>query len=463
MKLSSPLSLLYFILVQLSSIASAGAAPGPCTTIQLNNVYHCPTETIMADAEFLFFKVNYNDVTRHALYAGKLRHNVLSQSFLFDEPDGWAILNFSISPNRQIVLLTMSRKDCPANWPNPDGKSCSWGRSVLFSGFLIKNATSGDYYELVNLASKYGTNSTIAGWHTWLTTGKVLLNAKIVADTQYIGATQNQFAYIFTFDYDATKINGFAVSTWGSTKNINSQNCYVGRMHASIPPVGYSNSCSTRQYVTFARRCLNDSLTPDNFSWYNTVNYDGTGGTCRPPGGNVGASSLVPAFKNYVVQVDDQCNPISFDRNQPIRKPNSTGRYRHMGYRSEWGEGQPTINANGSAVAYWVKKSSDLASNINNCAGFESKDNVIIGNGAARVRVCYLDSSRQKCASVVNLPQPADPWNTQENAYFYRMDNGDLSVFTSETTGFYLSDLVTGQRRNILSGFGGGGYPISPK
>jgi hypothetical protein len=169
----------------------------------------------------------------------------------------------------------------------------------------------------------------------------------------------------------------------------------------------------------------------------------------------------VPAFKTYVVQLDRQCNPVSFDRNTPIRTPDSTSRYRHMGFAAEWGDGQPTISPDGNFVAFWSMKSSDLANTYDNCAGFESADNAFIGNGAPRIRLCHLDSSHQKCASLMNLPQPTNPWDTQGGAYFYRQDNGNMAIFSSETTGVYLTDLVTGLRTHLFNGFGG--YPISPR
>jgi hypothetical protein len=270
-----PFPLVYFILIQFASIANAWAAPGPCKTIQLNDIYICPTETMIADAEFLYIKTI--DEQKSALYAGKLRQNVLSESYLFDTPEGWAIGQHSISPNLKIVLMTMSRKDCHVGWPRKDGESCSWGRNVLFAGIPSYNTTLGTYYVLVNLASLYGRNSDIAGWHTWLTPDKVLFNARIVADDITIDDKQNGFAYVLTFNYNETGINGLSISLWGGTK-INSENCYIGRMHASVPTHGYRKSCSAGQYVTFARRCYDEPRTSDNFSWYNTPNYDGQAG-----------------------------------------------------------------------------------------------------------------------------------------------------------------------------------------
>lgn len=430
------------------------AAPVPCQTMTLNDVYRCPSQGVPASAEFLYVKFG----AAPGLYAASYRNTVLEEAPLYAVPQGWQLEQSSISPNRKIILSTMIRPDCPPDPSNPAGASCSWGRGVLFLAFLKTGTGGAKYYELLNLASQYGRNSAIVGWQTWLTTKKVLFNAKILPDGEQIMPDPlhgNGFAYTLSFETDDAGLTGMALSLWGGNP-INDQNCFVGRMHASRPAAGFSDRCGPGQKVVFARRCYDDTMGPQNFSWFNTVNYDGTGGVCRPES-EVGPRNLVPAFKNYVVTVDSNCNPISFDRNAPIRSPDYTGRYRHMGTNPEWGDGQPTITLDGTVVAFWSKKSSTLSNPVNNCAGLESA-NGSPGNGAERVRVCLLDA-QNRCSGVFDLPQPADAWSPQGGAYFYAKD-GHLAVFTSESDGAWLTDLVVGTRVKVLQG--PASYPIMP-
>jgi hypothetical protein len=450
----------FVVLLQFGVVGSVCAAPGPCTTIKTDDVYWCPTEAGISDEEFLYVKGERGE--HGALYAGKLRQKVLTQTFLFQAPDGWDLRQHSISPNRKIIVVTMSRPDCRHDWPSSEGASCSWGRSVLFAAVLRKSATFGNYFELVNLASQYGKNSQIFGWQTWLTVGKVLFNAKIVPDdvdidkNDYCGAHNDcGFAYTLTFDYDEAKVNKVILSLWSG--GVNSDSCFIGRIHASAPTFGYTDTCGPGQYVTFTRRCYDEPLSSANFAWWNSINDDGTGGKCIA---TLGSPRMISVFKVYTVPVDQGCEPASFNRNLPIRTPDWTGRYRHMGFGPEWGDGQPTISLDGELVAFWSNKSSELADKYGNCAGFETQNNDEIGNGAFRVSLCFLDRNRKYCTSRGILPQPANPWDFQSNPYFYRQDNGNLALFTSETSGIYLTDLVTGQRTRLVSGHGG--YPITP-
>ena len=427
-----------------------------CSAVQPDQVYRCPSQALSSSAEFLYIRADASG--GRMLYAGGLQPG-LADAYVFAEPAGWRIETASISPARKIVLVTMHRPDCPAAWPNANGAACSWGRNTLWAGFLKQGAT-GKYYELVNLAAYYGRNSHVVGWHTWLTTKKALFNAKIVPDGVDINpdpARGTGFAYTIDFEYDAANFRVASLNLWGGNL-INSDRCFVGRMHASMPAAGFGPTCAAGQKVVFARRCYDDPVGPQNFSWYNTVNYDGSGGLCRPEA-LAGAPQFVPAFKNYVVQVDSACNPIAFDRNAPIRPPDYTGRYRHMGSNPEWGDGQPTISLDGKLVAFWSRKSSSASSTTSNCAALESEDGTTLGNGADRVRVCTLDG-QNRCSTLLNLPEPTNPWHTQGGAYFHPMDNGHPGVFTSENDGTYLTDLVTNVRTRVLPGFGG--YPILP-
>jgi len=424
-----------------------------CQVIQLDQHYRCPSQALPSNAEMVFIKPDAAD--NRAVHAGTLQGTTFSDAYMFAEPAGWRLETVSISPTRDIVLATMHRPDCSQS---AAGTSCSWGRNVLWSA-VRRQDSAGVYYDLVNLAAYYGRNSHVVGWHTWLTTRKALLNAKIVPDGVDINPDPQHgtgFAYTFDFDLTATALTLKAVNKWGGT--INNDHCFVGRMHASMPSTGFGTSCGSGQKVVFARRCYDDPVGPQNYSWFNTVNYDGSGGLCHPQT-VVGPAMLVPAFKNYVVQLDSACNPIAFDRNAPIRSPDYTGRYRHMGTNPEWGDGQPTISLDGGAVAFWSKKSSTASNTVNNCAAFESEDGTTLGNGADRVRVCGLDA-QNRCASVVDLPLPADPWSPQGGAYFHALDNGHASVLTSEGDGGYVTDLVTRVRTRIMPGFGG--YPILP-
>jgi hypothetical protein len=435
-----------FTFLQLTCVAGAYAASGACQTVKLNDVYLCPTQAALSDQEFLYVKGDPG-----ALYAGKLRRNVLYESYLFGAPDGWEMRQHSISPNRKVILVRMSRPDCDPNWPSGDGESCSWGASVLFAAFSRQSSTSGDYYELVNLASYYGKYSHIFGWQTWLADNKVLFSAKIAAD---MNNPRSGFAYILSLDYNDTNFFGISIGMWGGA--INSDACSIGRMHATVPTYGSTRSCFEGQYVVFTRRCFDDAVSLENYSWWNTKNYDGSGGQCR----EFHATQLVPVLKNYVVPIDHQCNPILFERAAPIRIPDWTGRYRHMGSGPEWGDAQPTISPDGRLVAFWSTKSSELASPDDNCAGFETETRVGVGNGAGRVRLCLLDDSHQKCASIASLPQPTNPWDIQHNPYFYKKDDGNIALFTSEVSGFFLTDLVTGEKTRLFAGQGG--YPIPP-
>jgi hypothetical protein len=430
--------------------------PG-CRTIQKDQLYRCPSQALPASAELLYMKAVSSG---KAVYAGSLAGTSLSDAYVFAEPEGWSIETASISPSRTIVLVTMRRPDCTSEWPNTAGTSCSWGRHVLWAGSLKHDSLQGTYYELVNLAAYYGRNSHIVGWHTWLTTKKALFNAKIVADGVTIDPDPQHgtgFAYTLDFEVSATSLVVSGLKLWGGNL-VNSERCFVGRMHASMPPSGFGTACAAGQKVVFARRCYDDPVGPENFSWFNTVNYDGTGGLCKPES-VAGPANLVPAFKNYVVDVDSACNPLAFDRNAPIRVPDYTGRYRHMGSNPEWGDGQPTISLDGKLVAFWSRKSSSASNTINNCAALESEDGTTLGNGADRVRVCVL-GAQNTCSALVSLPEPTNPWFTQGGAYFHPMDNGNPGVFTSETDGTYVTDLVTRVRTRVLSGFGG--YPILP-
>lgn len=427
-----------------------------CRMIQKDQVYHCPSQALPESAELIYMKSD--SVGGRAIYAASLQGTTMSDAYVFAEPPNWRIETASISPARKVILVTMNRPDCANNWPNTAGTSCSWGRNVLWAA-VAKQDNTGTYYELVNLAASYGRNSHIVGWHTWLTTKKALFNAKIVADGVDINPDPYHgtgFAYTLDLSYDTGNLVVAGLALWGGS--VNNEHCFVGRIHASMPATGFGDRCGDGQKVVFARRCYDDPSGPQNFSWYNTVNYDGSGGLCKPQS-IAGPAQLVPAFKNYVVKVDSSCNPIGFDRNAPIRIPDYTGRYRHMGSNPEWGDGQPTISLDGTAVAFWSKRSSSSSNTVNNCAGLESQDGTTLGNGADRVRVCALDA-QNKCGTLLDPPDPVNPWFVQGGAYFHALDNGHAGVLTSENDGTYVTDLATLQRTRVLPGFGG--YPILP-
>ena len=70
------------------------AAPAPCQTITLNDVYRCPSQGVPASAEFLYVKYG----TGPGLYAASYRNTVLEEAPLYAVPQGWQLEQSSISP-----------------------------------------------------------------------------------------------------------------------------------------------------------------------------------------------------------------------------------------------------------------------------------------------------------------------------------------------------------------------------
>ena len=138
------------------------------------------------------------------------------------------------------------------------------------------------------------------------------------------------------------------------------------------------------------------------------------------------------------------CEPLRFERDNPIRRPDASGHYRHMGTGREWGDGQPAVSADGRFVAFWSMRGYEVASPEDNCEAFASRDGSP-GNGAPRVRACELDEMF-RCKETLQLPPPEDAWVGQGQAYFHRDTTpADLLILTTEPSVSVLDDVSFSQ------------------
>jgi hypothetical protein len=416
-----------------------------CRALEADERYRCPYVAVSAQDEFIFTKV-LSDGTR-AVFAGRVDQGKRRETPVVAAPPGWVINQTSISPDREHLLLTMQRPSCAAQWPDPAGRSCSWGRGTLW---LVSHRDGAWLFE--NLSTRLGKNSNVVGWSTWLTSTRALFNAKAAPLEEPIITGPDKVdvpAYLLELKPEPS------LRVWGEAAGISSRQCFVGRMHASGP--ARTDECFEGQRVAITRRCFDEPVSPERYAWFNQRSDQGDAGMCAS---TAGPAWLVPVFQVYVVELSASCEPKTFDRSQPIRAPDWQGHWRHMGVGQEWGDGQSTISADGTHVAFWSNRGYDFGSPTDNCEAFASRDGSL-GNGASRVRYCELDAQR-RCKQTLTLPAPVDPWLAQGNAYFHRLSApGNVRLITSEGGVGLLTFTRTGERVMAFDS-GGGGYPISP-
>lgn len=441
------------------SLGAYGQELDGCLEIEENQGFVCPGNPANSAGEFIVQAGNSTGGVE--IRQGTWLDSILGSDKLFAVPKGYEVVAQSISPNGRIVLLTVSKPSCPTS--GAEGRLCNHGRNALFAATYVEQKISPDfpgYYQVINWSRVFGYNSHVVGWHSWFNQTEVLFNGLTKPEGEPLlepGKPKVGFAYRARFVADPKQgLVSSSVKLWDQG-GVNSEYCFVGRMHVSRPST-FQTSCEIGQKVAITRRCEDEPINPENYSWYNTRNMDGTGGYCIEPGGKVGPSELVPVFKVYVVDLDENCQPINFDRDRPVGTPKYTGRYRHMGWNAEWGQGQSVITKDGGHLAYWVKQSQRESDPMNNCAGFETEYGEGVGNGADRIEICSLDANNQ-CSNVGEAPEPNNPYDVQGGAYFFQQLGKSPGLFYVETTGMKLLDLSDGQVNTVLTN-GFGGYPM---
>ena len=440
--------------VPASAVDSGGdeLSSAACRTGVTDENAECPYRPISAvDSEYLFVKVQA-DGTR-AIFAGRRPgpDGGVVEQLIVNVPSQWSVNQVSVSPDREHLLVTAVKPSCPANWPTPEGQSCSWGRGTLW---VVSHEArpSGDVWAYTNLNSQLGKNGAVVGWSTWLTNTRALFNAKFAPAGVPLQTSPQD---VTSVAYELVLGPNPGVIRWGQAAGVNSDRCFVGRIHSSGPARG--DACVDGQTVVFTRRCLDEPAGPEKWAWFNTHRDDGSGGVCSS---TAGAAELVPVFRVYAVKVGVDCEPKAFDRNAPIREPDFSGLWRHIGSGREWGDGQSTVSADGKVVAFWSQRGYEFGSPTDPCEALASRDGSI-GNGASRVRYCELDE-QLRCKQTRTLADAPDPWNAQGHAYFHRASTpAAVLLLVSEANSTFLHDRLRGTKVLVVER-GGGGHPIAP-
>jgi hypothetical protein len=423
---------------QILAMVGAQAPRRQVADLEYRSPYRAPAK----DHDFLLSQGS-------ALYSAKADGSG-DKSLLLTPPAGWTIRQSSISPNHQRLLLTMAKPSTPA-WPDPLGRSGSWGRLTLWLAYHAANDPKNpadDEWVFRNLAPVYGRNADVHGWTSWQNNSLALFNGLIRPENEELfpGRQESNTAQAYQLRFVSNQ--DVRAKLWGGVRMARPDSL-TGRLFASRARSG--ESCAG-QRVIFARRTYGGPRSKESHAWWNTKNLDGTGGKflAREP------SLLVPVLRVFVVETDASGQPKTAPRT-PVQKPRTEAIYRHMGNVPEWGDMQPCISRDGRRVAFHTMKGYDDSDPKDASGSFRHS-----GGAGSRVFYCELDQSLRSKATRQVAP-PEDLTMSQGQPFFLELGQ-ETSIVLTEGNG-KLTQVVRidvdrrPQVRTVLCE-GIGGYPL---
>ena len=354
---------------------------------------------------------------------------------------GWRVVNASISPDRHKMLLTMIKTTCPT-WsgvPDPAGLICNYGRRTKWLGLRNPNVE----WLLFNLSldSDLGHNLAVHISATWLHNNLVLFAAARFPENGAPGNTTSDLN-IHMLSVSQTEEFGFDVAPYASEKAWNDQ-CLTVRLSSQTAAGG---SCFQGQELAVTRRCEDEPLGDEGWSWYNTFQPDQPP---EPDGSNWCLAGLspyrVPKFRGYVVELEEDCSPMTFSSEWvPAREPPSDIVHKQMGIGHEWGDGQGALSPAGDYLAVVSLQGDPSAEPQPDCAGFllnPTRDDPLSGTAIRWTHVCALGqantcSSDMWVAPTIHMPPENTPWPF----FLLEPSTGQLALFHSRKSGRINSD-----------------------
>lgn len=432
------LSLLFLCLLSSPALAQQ-AQPFPvysggCFEAKPDLEYHCPYLGVNREHDILFSQFK-------TLNTGKIDGSG-EQSLVLNAPEGWGIIQSSISPDGMHMLLTMKKESCDQKWKSNKGRLCSWRRNVLW---LAKYDPLSNIWKLENLAAHYGYNADIHGWTSWQSNRHALFNGIIRAEGVNVHGSDPSHNNAQPFQIMLLPTGIIDIRMWAPNK-MQRPDCLYGRLFSS--QAADLNECIDGAKVVYARRCYSEKTTPENYAWWNTENIDGSGRLCQTDKGAL----HVPVLRVYIVETDQNCQPKTFAAShEPVQLPRHDGVFRHMPeHVAEWGDMQPAISRDGKVVAFHTVKSLDTADPADNCSVF----NYDKGIAPSRVYYCALDEN-DKCIMTRLLSKPDKSMTDQGMPMFI----GDsILINEGNLDGVNIYKIQNGERTHLYQGIGG--YPL---
>lgn len=345
----------------------------PCVEVVADREVRCPYHAIPLGHDAVFL-----DLSSGAILSADLDDLGASPSLVLDpfQELGWSPGVTFFSPDREHAIVARGRNGCTE-------LQCSFGRPTPWLAYR-----DADEWVHINLAHLgLGANSEIHGWSTWVHGGLALFNGLVRADDAgWVGSQEENTTQIYAASFVPGQEGSVAVEAFAPDAAWR-DSCLTGRLSAQP---GFADGCFDGQRMTVVRRCYDEPDTDATWSWWNTRNADGSGGTC------ISAPSMrVPVLRTHAVELDASCTPkLPFESWAVVHEPDDGPFSRMMGVTPEWGEMLSSISSDGSSVVVGRNTADWNGDPTDHCGGFAlnltDTSDPLSGNANRNAHVCEL-------------------------------------------------------------------------